>query len=560
MKTISINKAASKGILIGKGYVWEKPDMTPASYMIRGEDEEEEIARFQQALQIVEGRMKHLADSSGIFAGHLLMLRDPMLITSVTEKIRKKKNVQQALYETMKELANIFYSMDDDYMKERADDIRDVCHRIMGVLKNVEEQGLPEFKENVIIAARELAPSDIALLDPQVVIGIITELGGASSHTSILAGQKGIPMFTGVTNISKEISTGQILILDSTEGQLILSPEDAALKQFERKRVEYLRNKKQMEENSSLPVITKDGRRIRVCANVGNLEEMEQAYRRSADGIGLFRSEFLYMESKYFPSEEEQFLVYKQTAELFKEEVVIRTLDIGGDKELPYYRLGGEENPFLGWRGIRISLELTGIFKTQLRAILRAGHYGKLKIMFPMITSLEELTQGKKLLEQCKQELRDEGLPFQEDMEVGIMIETPAAVINIDNFAKQADFLSIGTNDLTQYLLATDRNNPKTSNLYNHFHPAVLRSIRRVIEAGYKNHRKVALCGEFAGNPRAVSLLLGMGLEEFSVSADSVAEIKSILRTMDYRAARGKAEQILEASTVKEVMELLRQE
>ncbi len=559
MKTIGVNKTISKGIVIGKAYRWQSPDMTPASHRIPMEEIDQETARFQQALHVAESTMKPLADSSGIFSGHLLILRDPMLISSVTEKISKQLNAEQALHETMMELTDIFNSMDDDYMKERAEDVRDVCYRIMGVLKTVMEPGLSELKEEVIIAAKALAPSDIALMDAKYVIGILTESGGAASHANIIAGQKGIPMLNGISGILDEIATGEMLILDTVEGQLILSPDEATLHYYERKRNDYLKNRKQMEKNSSLPTITTDGRRVRVCANVGNLEEMKQALGRSADGIGLFRSEFLYMEKQHFPSEEEQFQAYRQAAELFKEEVIIRTLDVGGDKALPYYRIGGEDNPFLGWRGIRISLELTGIFKTQLRAILRAGYYGRLKIMFPMITSLEELNQGKKLLEQCKQELKEEGMPYQQEIEVGIMVETPAAVIHIDSFARHADFFSIGTNDLTQYLLATDRNNPKTSSLYNHFHPAVLRSIQRVIEAGHRNHKKVAMCGEFAGNPRAVRLLLGMGLEEFSVSADLLAEIKSLIRMTDYSEARKQAELILRADTVKEVMELLQQ-
>ncbi len=560
MKSVSVNKSSSKGIVIGRAYLWKKPDMTPAENWIAEEEIEQEIARFKLALQAVEGRMKLMADRSGIFTGHLLILRDPMLVTAVTEKIRRHKNAEQALSETMKELTVIFESMDDDYMKERAEDVRDVCFRIMAQLKNIEEQELPELGEQVIIVARELAPSEISSMDARSVIGLITELGGASGHASIIAGQKGIPILTGVTGILQEVKEGEMLILDSSGGQLILSPDAETLRYYEQRRTDYLLGRKQMEENSNLPAITRDGKRIRVCANVGSLNEMKQALNRSVDGIGLFRSEFLYMESQYFPSEEEQFLAYKQIAELLQEEVIIRTLDIGGDKELPYYRLGDEDNPFLGWRGIRVSLELTGIFKTQLRAILRAGYYGRLKIMFPMITSLEEMIQGKKLVEQCKQELKEKGLPYQEEIEVGIMIETPAAVLCIENLAKQADFFSIGTNDLTQYLLATDRNNPKTSSLYNHFHPAVLRSIKSVIDAGKKNGRKVAMCGEFAGNPEAVSLLLGMGLEEFSVSGEAVAEIKSIIRATDYNEVRLQADRILKAATVKEIMEVLRQQ
>lgn len=559
MKTIKVNKTASKGIVIGRAYLWKKADMTPANNRINENEKDKEIARFMLALQAVEGRIKLLADSSGIFAGHLLILRDPMLVGAVTEKIREQRNAEEALHETMKELTNIFDSMDDEYMKERAEDVRDVCFRIMACLKNVQEQALPELNEQVILVARELVPSEISAMDASSVLGIVTELGGATSHVSILAGQKGIPILTGVTDILKDVKEGEMLILDTTEGLLILSPDKETLKQYEQKRIDYLLSRNQMEEMSSLPAITRDGKRIRVCANVGSLKELKEALRRSVDGIGLFRSEFLYMEKDHFPKEEEQFQVYKQIAEQVEEEVIIRTLDIGGDKELPYYRIGDEDNPFLGWRGIRISLELTGIFKTQLRAILRAGHYGRLKIMFPMITSLEELYQGKKLVEQCKQELKEEGVLYREDIEVGIMIETPAAVLCIDNLARQADFFSIGTNDLTQYLLATDRNNPKTSSLYNHFHPAVLRSIKRVIDAGKTNHKRVAMCGEFAGNPEAVSLLLGMGLEEFSVSADLVAEIKSVIRATDYGEARQQAERVLQAATVKEIQELLRQ-
>ena len=556
MKTITLNKT-SGGIVIGRAYRYEKPVMTPSAHMLRDDETEKETGRFLQALLLAEERMKQLADSSGIFTGHLLMLRDPMLISSVEDKINKRKNAELALYETMEELAGIFEGMEDEYMKERAADVRDVCYRIMGILKNEEKHDLSELKERVIVIAQELVPSDTARMDARYIIGIVTELGGATSHAGIIARQKGIPAMTGVSGILEEIRNGELLIMNAPEGQLILSPDSATLRHYELRREEYQKARKQMEENSHLPAITTDGQRVNVCANVGSLNEMQQAQKLSSYGIGLFRSEFLYMEKEHFPTEEEQFLIYRQTAEFFPGEVIIRTLDIGGDKELPYYRLGEEKNPYLGWRGIRISLELTGIFKTQLRAILRAGYYGRIKLMFPMITSLEELKLGKLLLEQCKQELKEERISYDETMEVGIMIETPAAVIDIEDFAEQVDFFSIGTNDLTQYLLATDRNNPKTSGLYNSFHPAVLRSIQRVIAVGQKYQRKVGMCGELACDPRATKLMLGMGLKEFSVPADTVADIKSRIRRLSYEEARAMAEQVLKAATVREVMELL---
>lgn len=559
MKTITMNKTESGGIVIGSAYRYEKPDMTPSTDMIRKDETEKETARFLHALQLEEGRMKHIADNSGILAGHLLILRDPMLISSVEDKINQRKNAELALYETMQELIEVFERMEDEYMKERAADVRDICYRILGTLKNAEDHGLCELKEKVIVIAKELVPSDITKMDAVNVIGIITEHGGATSHVSIMARQKGIPIITGVTGILEEIHNGELVILNALEGQLILSPDAATLHRYELKAEDYRMSKSQMEKYSSLPAVTTDGHRVNICANVSNLDEMRQALELSADGIGLFRSEFLYMEKQRFPTEEEQFLIYKQAAELFPGEVIIRTLDIGGDKELPYYRPCEEINPYLGWRGIRISLELTGIFKAQLRAILRAGCYGRLKLMFPMITSLEELKLGNLLMEQCKQELKVERISYDENMEVGIMIETPAAVINIEDFASQADFFSIGTNDLTQYLLATDRNNPKISGLYDSFHPAVLRSIQQVIAAGQKYQRKVGMCGELACDPRAIKLLLGMGLKEFSVPADRVAEVKSRIRMHSYEDARRQAKQVLKASTVKEVMGLLLQ-
>lgn len=558
MKTVSVHRASSKGIVIGKAFVVKKMDVTPSTYKITHDDIEGEIDKFEQALVQAVVQVEKLAVNSEIFAGHLMLLKDAALKDSVIGKIMEQKNAEQALSETTGEYAGIFEGMEDEYMRERSADIKDIGNRILKIIKGIADKAFADIREKVIVIAEEISPSDTAVMDFNNIIGFITEAGGVTSHVSIMARNTGVPALVGVTDILKEIKNGDLIIMDAAAGTIIIKPDAATIEKYKILKKEFLQTQKKLEEISHLPGVTLDGRTVELCANVGSIEEVKAAITQGIDGIGLFRTEFLFMENSHFPTEQEQFEVYKAAAELCAGEVIIRTLDIGGDKELPYYTFAKEENPFLGWRAIRISLELKEVFIAQLRAILRASRYGKLKIMFPMIISTEELEQAKEVVEQCKQELRKENILFNENIEVGMMVETPAAVINIEDFAKIADFFSIGTNDLTQYLLAVDRGNQKILNLYNSFHPAVLRSIYKIIEAGHKHNIKVGMCGEFASESTAVRVLLGMGLDEFSMSAGEIAATKNIIRNSNYEEAVGAAERILSASSIKEVMKNLK--
>lgn len=557
MKTISVKKTSSQGIVISKAYLVKKPDLTPRIDPVAGTEIELELHRFDQAQQRAVQQLEILAVDSDIFEAHLMLAQDEMLKDAIYEKTRNGTNIEQALSETIEEFVIIFNNMDDEYMRERAADIKDIGMRFMKLLKGVEDNSIADIREEVIIIAEDLTPSDTAVMNFNYVKGFITESGGVTSHVSIIAKNKGIPALVGVKDIMQLVDNGDQIILDASEGSIILNPDEETLRIFEEKRKEHLKYQRHLEEISNLPCITSDGKTIELCVNVGNSEEINQAIEYHVDGIGLFRSEFLYMDNTHFPTEDEQFDAYKKAAQACKGEVIIRTLDIGGDKVLPYYRFEKEENPFLGWRGIRISLDMKEIFKVQLRAILRASHYGMIKIMFPMIISIEEFLQAKELLKECQLELKNEGIPFNEIIETGIMVETPACVMNVEDFAKVADFFSIGTNDLTQYMLGVDRGNTKIAELYNSFHPAVIRSINRVVKAGHKYNRKVGMCGEFASDPKAIQILLGMGLDEFSMSAKSIAMVKDILRRLDSKEAEKLAERVLVAETVNEIMELL---
>lgn len=560
MKTISVKKTLSKGIVINKAYVVKKPDLTPLIYTVAGQEIENEIQKFENVQAQAVQQIEKLAADSDIFEAHLLLAQDEMLKNAIFDKIQNGMNAEHALSEVIGEFVLVFENMDDEYMKERAADVKDIGMRFMKLLKNIEDNVFTDIHEEVIVVAEDLSPSDTAVMNFDYVKGFITELGGVTSHVSIIAKNKGIPALVGVKNIMQQVKGEEQVILDASEGIIIIEPDEATQKLYEAKREEFLQYQINLDKISHLPSVTPDGRMVELCANVGNLEEINQAVKCNVDGIGLFRSEFLYMGNTHFPTEEEQFDAYKKAAQTCKGEVIIRTLDIGGDKELPYYRFEKEENPFLGWRGIRICLDLEEVFRTQLRAILRASHYGKLKIMFPMVISVEEYIQAKEKLEQCKQELRSEKTPFDENIETGIMVETPACVMNIEDFAGLVDFFSIGTNDLTQYMLAVDRGNQKISELYNSFHPAVLRSINKVITAGHKYNKKVGMCGEFAGDPKAIRMLLGMGLDEFSMSAKSIAAAKDIIRRSDCRESQKLAEKVLAAATLKEIKDILSEE
>lgn len=554
MKTINVEKTASRGIVMGKAYLLDKPNLTIDRTLIELEDVAKEIKRYEEAVAKAEEELKELAESNAIFLAHLEMVRDITLYESVTTKILDNRwNAETALDEAINEFVEIFNSMEDEYMRERASDVKDIRSRILSRLMNKKDSAIEKISEEVILIAKDLTPSDTAALNLKYILGFITEEGGVTSHVSIMAKGLGLPALVGVNAVMNQVKQDDFLILDAGDRKIIINPDEDTLAEYKVKKEEYLKKEKALSEQNYLRAETKDGKKVTLCANVGNIQDIKNAIGFSIDGIGLFRSEFLYMENTHFPTEEEQFKIYKEAAELCPKELTIRTLDIGGDKELSYFPFEKEENPFLGWRAIRISLELTDIFKSQLRAILRASVFGKIRIMFPMIISLEELRQAKEILICCKEELKALGTAFDENIEIGMMIETPASVLCAEDFAKEVDFFSIGTNDLTQYMLAVDRGNKKIASMYNSFHPSVLRSIGKVIEAGHKYGVKVGMCGEFASNENAVKLLLGLGLDEFSMSAAEIPNVKYIVRNSAFEEVRELALKTLEASTIDEV-------
>ena len=474
MEQILVEKTASRGIAAAKVYKYQEPDLTPDTYTIAEEETAKEQKKFACAKEAVIHELEKLASENEIFATHLEIAGDFTLQEGVDAKIAEGKNAQAAVQETIEEFAAIFSAMDDAYMKERGADILDIGKRFMAELKGI---------------------------------------------------------------LSK-VEDGMFVCMDAGEGVIVIDPDEEKVSEFAEKKAAFEQERKYLEELRNKPAVTKDGKQIYLCANVGNAEDIKKALPMNIDGVGLFRSEFLYMENTHFPTEEEQYRVYKEAAELCPQELTVRTLDIGGDKELSYFDFEKEENPFLGWRAIRISLDMKEMFKEQLRAILRASAYGHVRIMFPMIISLEELREAKALVEECKQELKEAGIAFDPDIETGMMIETPSSVLLAEEFAKEADFFSIGTNDLTQYLLAVDRGNKKIADRYSYFHPAVLKAIGHVIDAGHKEGIKVGMCGEMAGDEKATAILLEMGLDEFSMSAGSMDYVRKQIE--DIKISGGK--------------------
>lgn len=557
MKKISVDRSASKGIAIGKAYKYEKKILLPSDRESLGVEKEQTL--FQEAVEKVLSDLEDLAISNEIFQGHMQLVKDPALKTSVEDKIKLEQNAELALKNTIDEFVMVFESMDDEYMKQRSDDIKDIYQRLIFAMQGEKFQDLSSLEEEVIVIAHDLAPSDTASMDFEKVRGFATEIGGVTGHVSIMARNKNLPALVGVGEILDEIKDGDLIIIDGLDGNLIIEPDEITVKKYQDIKIEFSKKLEEINKNASKDAVTEDGKRALVYANVGNISDVEKAVKAHIDGIGLFRTEFLYMESDHFPTEEEQFKIYKKAVEICKKEVIIRTLDIGGDKDLSYYDFDKEENPFLGFRAIRLQLSMKKMFKDQLRALLRASAFGELSIMYPMIVSLEELFEANKVLEECKLELKEEGISFDENIKVGIMVETPAVVVEAESFAKHVDFFSIGTNDLTQYILAADRGNEKVAYLYDSYNPAVLHSIQRIIEAGHKEGIIVGMCGEFASDEKACKMLLGMGLDEFSVSSSSVASIKNIIRNSNYENCKKISEELKNIHSRDEIEEKLKE-
>lgn len=559
MQKWSVQKTASKGYAIGPVFIVKRQVIEAAAKPVCQEQVEAEISRFEAAVETAKQQLMQLADEDMIFAGHAALAGDVAIYEGVTGRIRQRlANAEAALVETAAEFIAVFESMEDEYMRERAADMKDVSKRLLCALKGIDDNPFTEMHEKCIVAAQDLTPSDTARMDMSLVLGFITEEGGVTSHVSIIAKNMAIPCLVGAGPILDRLTGGMTVIMDAAAGEILLQPEPAMIQEYQQKAAVYAKRRSELEQLGALAGETIDGHRFELCANVGNIDDIKQAVGYHIDGVGLFRSEFLYMDNSHFPTEEEQLTAYREAAELLESrELTIRTLDIGGDKGLDYFTFPKEENPFLGYRAIRMCLDRTDIFKTQLRALLRAGIYGNIRIMYPMLISLEELEQANELLEICKAELHSEQLPFAEKIPVGMMIETPAAVMMAAEFAAKVDFFSIGTNDLTQYMLAVDRGNQQVAGLYNSFHPAVLRAISRTIKAGHQQGIKVGMCGEFASDEAACRLLLGMGLDEFSMSAADTAAVKYQLRKYRYSELEQLAEKALRMETAGQVLKLL---
>ena len=559
MKKWQVKKTASRGYAIAPTYVVKERIVIADERKISDDEKASEIARFKEAVAKAQADLKVLASDSAIFAAHYELAGDIALLEGVSAKINDSNaNAEDALVQTRDEYVMIFENMDDEYMRERAADMKDVSKRLLYALKGIDDNPFAAMKDRSIVVAKDLTPSDTAKMNLELIAGFVTEEGGVTSHVSIIAKNQGIPCLVGIGPILHEIKNDMMSIIDASDGIFYIEPDESLVAEYEKKAAELARMNEEMEKLSSLPSETTDGHAFAICANVGSPSDIVSAMEYQIDGVGLFRSEFLYMESDHFPTEDEQFAAYRQAVELLEgKELTIRTLDIGGDKGLDYYDFPKEENPFLGYRAIRMCLDEKDIFKTQLRAILRASSFGYIRIMYPMMISIEELEEAGELLETCKKELSAEGIAFDENIEVGVMIETPAAIMMAEEFAQSVDFFSIGTNDLTQYILAIDRGNPKIADKYNSFHPAVLRAIARTIEAGHRHGTKVGMCGEFAGDEKAVSILLGMGLDEFSMSAGSTPYIKYRLRSCSYADMQKLAARVLEQKTIEDVMAVI---
>ncbi|KXG73701.1 phosphoenolpyruvate--protein phosphotransferase [Thermotalea metallivorans] len=549
---------ASPGIAVGKVLLFKKEDIVIESGAV--DDVEKEQNRFHGALkktreQIEEIKRRTLAEQQAILDAHLMILEDPELIGGVEGAIRAEKlNAEAALEKVMNMFIAIFESMENGYMKERAADIRDVGERLLMNLLGKELPNLAKLKEPVIIVAHDLTPSDTAQLDRENVLGFVTDIGGRTSHSAIMARTMEIPAVVGLKDITQHVKNGDILVFDGEEGIVLVNPEDALVREYARKREEQLQAKKELRKLINSSTISTDGRKVELGCNIGNPKDAKKADENGAEGIGLYRTEFLYMDRTSLPTEEEQLEAYKAVLEIMgKRPVIIRTLDIGGDKELPYMNLPKEMNPFLGYRAIRICLDRKEIFKTQLRALLRAGIYGNLKIMYPMISSVEEVRAANKILEEAKQELQHEGKDYASNIAVGIMVEIPAAAVISDMLAREVDFFSIGTNDLIQYTTAVDRMNEKIAHLYNPFHPALLRLIKLVIDNGHKAGIWVGMCGEAAGDKRLIPVFLGMGLDELSMGAGSILPARKQIQSLSYEEMKVVADQVLQMDTAEEI-------
>lgn len=532
----------SPGIGIGKAVVIDKASINITKNYIK--DAGNELDRLMNAIETAKEQLNELyvstIDELGekeaqIFKSHEMMLEDDTFISDVENRIKQEGvNAEYALNETSNVYIKMFQSIEDEYLRERAEDIKDVMNRVIRILMGISSVDFSNLKENSIIVAKDLTPSDTAQIDRTKVAAMITEIGGKTSHAAIIARIMGIPTVVGLNNITDKIKNGDTVICDGKTGKVLVNPNAKQLFYFTKKKniEDEIRN--ELKNQIGLPSVTKDGFKISLTANIGVPNDVDMALENDAEGIGLFRSEFIFMNREHQPTEDEQFEQYKEVlVKMGDKPVIIRTLDIGGDKNVPYIDIPKEMNPFLGYRAIRLCLGNVEVFRTQLRAILRASVYGNVKIMIPMISTMKELKDSKKILQQAKDELTNEGIKFKKDIEIGIMIEIPSAAIISDLLAREVDFFSIGTNDLIQYTMAVDRMNSKLSYLYSQYHPALLRLIKGIIDNAHEAGIWVGMCGEAAGDPKLIPVFVGMGLDEFSMNSPSILRARYIVRNLN---------------------------
>ena len=562
--------AASDGVAVAKAYLLVQPDLSFNKTSV--EDTDAEATRLDDALAKSTEELQAIRDKAAqslgeaeaqVFDAHLMVLSDPEMVGQIKQNIQDNKvNAEAALKEVTDMYIGMFEAMDDNaYMQERAADIRDVAKRILAHLLGVTHPNPSMINEEVIVVAHDLTPSDTAQLDRTYVKAFVTDIGGRTSHSAIMARSLEIPAIVGTKEITDKVKAGDILAVNGIIGDVIIDPTDAEKSEFEAEAKAYADQKAEWDKLKNAETVTADGKHVELAANIGTPKDLEGVHKNGGEAVGLYRTEFLYMDSSDFPTEEDQYQAYKAVLEGMEgKPVVVRTMDIGGDKELPYLTLPHEMNPFLGYRALRISLsELgDGMFRTQMRALLRASVHGNLRIMFPMVATLKEFRAAKAIFEDEKQKLVNEGVEVSNDIQVGIMIEIPAAAVLADKFAKEVDFFSVGTNDLIQYTMAADRMNERVSYLYQPYNPSILRLIKNVIDAAHAEGKWAGMCGEMAGDQTAVPLLLGMGLDEFSMSATSILKTRSLMKRLDTTKMAELADRALkECDTMEEVVALV---
>ncbi|WP_085060751.1 phosphoenolpyruvate--protein phosphotransferase [Staphylococcus haemolyticus] len=558
--------AASDGVAIAKAYLLVEPDLSFTNEKVT--DTDAEIQKFRNALEaskieltkIRNNAEKQLGpDKAAIFDAHLLVLDDPELIQPIEDKIANEKvSAPEALDEVTSQFITIFESMDNEYMRERAADIRDVSKRVLAHLLGVKLPNPSMIDESVVIVGNDLTPSDTAQLNKEFVQGFVTNIGGRTSHSAIMSRSLEIAAVVGTKSVTKEVKQGDMVIVDGITGDVIVDPTEDELIAYQNKRERFFEDKKELQKLRDAETVTIDDEHAELAANIGTPDDLYGVIENGAEGIGLYRTEFLYMGRDQMPTEDEQFEAYKKVLETMKDKrVVVRTLDIGGDKELPYLNLPKEMNPFLGYRAIRLCLDQQDIFRTQLRALLRASAYGKLNIMFPMVATINEFRDAKAILLEEKENLKNDGHDVSDEIELGIMVEIPSTAALADIFAKEVDFFSIGTNDLIQYTMAADRMSERVSYLYQPYNPAILRLVKQVIEASHKEGKWTGMCGEMAGDETAIPLLLGLGLDEFSMSATSILKARRQINGLSKNEMSELANRAINCATQEEVKDLV---